>query len=448
MIDPHSTHLFISYAAEDLPLARWLAGRLAARGHLVWFEKMKSLSGEPWPETAEDTIKNHTFRMLALISAHSLRKKKPALERMLAQRVVRQQNIPDFLIPLKVDDSAPDPLLDMESAISFEDDWMEGWKALLKRLDSIKAPHTPEKGPQLVASGFARGARLVSASGERLFANLIRIKSFPGTLRVFQAADDMDADEWEALEDTWTFYAITKDVLVAVIPQPPEFGDRIRPTRELLDWTKPGRFRNIRIRDLAGAVIVQALARRLVRAGCQRHPDPEFKNIFYLPEDFVENGRVECLGAEGKPIHLPIRNKVAFRRLGGNEVNFHHFAFSVRAVYGLDQGYSIQLTPTLVFFDEQGRPVDDPGALSRLRQVRRTWDNQEWLNRILAAEHVLAGAPVTGMNDPVLEPGLVRLDATAGLEESVLESGAAAPAESLGQEFELEEAEREREEGQ
>ena len=41
MTNPNPTHLFISYAAEDLALARWLAQKLAARGHPVWFDKMK-----------------------------------------------------------------------------------------------------------------------------------------------------------------------------------------------------------------------------------------------------------------------------------------------------------------------------------------------------------------------------------------------------------------------
>jgi hypothetical protein len=34
---PTPTHLFIGYAVEDATLAR----KLAARGHLVWFDQMK-----------------------------------------------------------------------------------------------------------------------------------------------------------------------------------------------------------------------------------------------------------------------------------------------------------------------------------------------------------------------------------------------------------------------
>lgn len=96
-------HLFISYAVEDHTLATWLARKLAARGHPVWFDQMKLLGGEPWPQTIDEAIKTRTFRMLALISEHSLRKPKPTGERVLAQRIGEQRGISDFLIPLKVD---------------------------------------------------------------------------------------------------------------------------------------------------------------------------------------------------------------------------------------------------------------------------------------------------------------------------------------------------------
>src|SRR5262245_45419185 len=118
-IDSNPTHLFISYATEDVQLGQWLARKLAARGHPVWFDQMKLLGGEPWPQTIDDAIKNRTFRMLALISANSLRKPKPTGERALAQRIAEQRTISDFLIPLKVDSSELDWLTTAVSYISF-----------------------------------------------------------------------------------------------------------------------------------------------------------------------------------------------------------------------------------------------------------------------------------------------------------------------------------------
>ena len=443
MTHPNPSHLFISYANEDLPLARWLARKLAARGHPVWFDKIKSLAGQPWPETPDETIKSRTFRTLALISEHSAHKKKPALERMLAQRVVRQQKIPDFLIPLQLDGSKPEELIDAADSISFENGWGDGWKTLLKKLDSIHAPRSLEDGGPLAAASFPRGDDLTNDIGEALFTNLIRIQSFPHVLRVFQAPDDMEPDECEALEEAWTFYELTKDTLIAVIPPPPQFFDRVRPLRVQLHWAEPGTFQNVRHWRIAAAFILKALARRLIMAGCVRHPNPKFQDTFFLPATFAENGQLAVTSFEGKKIEIPIREKVAFRRAAGvTEVNYHHFAFRLRLAHGLDKALHVQITPTLVFFDERGAPIADKSALSRVRRVVDIWNNEEWLNRVAAAAQILTSAPPAGVNDPVLETELVKLRSPLKLEESLIEPDSAKQAAEL-LEFELEEPELE-----
>ena len=448
MTHSNPTHLFISYAVEDVALARWLAQKLAAQGYPVWFDKMKPLGGEPWPHAIDDAIKHRTFRMLALVSKDSMRKKRPVAEWTLAQRIARQREVPDFLIPLHLDDSEPERLAATAPPILFSNGWASGWKALVKKLDSIKAPRSLPNGANLAASCFPRGEDLTKDSSELLFANIIRVTSLPKVLQVFQAADNLDAEDREALESVWTFYEIARDALMAFVPPPPEFGARIRPTHERLVWADPGVFRNVRLRDIAGALILKALGRRLVKAGCLKHPGPGMKETFFLPEMIAEGAQLESLGFGGKKIRIPIRGRVAFRRSGGvTEVNFHYFAFRLKLARGLDQDFYVQLTPTLAFFNEKGEPVDDKNALSRLRRVTKTWDNEEWLNRIMATEHVLCGSAPTGGSDPGFESGLITLNSPRGLDETALDSnGANGANDNLkmpGQELELDEPETE-----
>src|ERR1700677_4723807 len=164
MTHSNPTHLFISYAVEDVALARWLAQRLAAQGYPVWFDKMKPLGGEPWPHAIDDAIKHRTFRMLALVSKDSMRKKRPVAEWTLAQRIARQREVPDFLIPLHLDDSDPERLAATAPPILFSNGWASGWKALVKKLDSIKAPRSLPNGANLPASCFPRGEDLTKDS--------------------------------------------------------------------------------------------------------------------------------------------------------------------------------------------------------------------------------------------------------------------------------------------
>lgn len=424
MTDQNPSHLFISYAVENAVLARWLARKLAARGHPVWFDQMKLLGGEPWPQTIDDAIKNRTFRMLALISEHSLRKQKPTGERTLAQRIAEQRKIPDFLIPLKVDGSELDWLTTTVSYISFTHGWADGWRALLKKLDSISTPRSLVNAAPLAASSFPRGEDLVNDTGEQLFTNIIRVKSFPNILRVFRIAGSVESEDWKRLQRTWAFYEITKDALVALIPPPAEFADRIKPTPEQCLWTDCESFRNVRARDIAASLIMKVLARRLTKAGCLEHPNPKLTGTFFVPATFVEGGKFSFNGFRGRKTWLLIRGKVTFRRAAGvREVNFHHFAFRLRLARGLGRAFHVQLTPTLVFFDEKGNPILDKSVGSRRRRMTKMWYNDKWLNRLMAAEQLLTSLPPAGEDDLVLEPGLVSLASPRGLNEAILEAG-------------------------
>ncbi len=434
-IDP--SHLFISYAVEDAALARWLARKLTARGHPVWFDQMKMLGGEPWPQTIDDAIKRRTFRMLALISEHSLRKQKPTGERTLAQRIAEQRGIPDFLIPLKVDKSELDWLITTVSYISFTSGWADGLRSLLKKLDSISTPRSLANAAPLAASSFPRGDDLLNDIGERLLTNILRVKSFPSVLRLFRVANVVEPLAWEQLEKNWAFYEIAKDALVSLIPPPAEFNDRVQATAERLLWADTEWYRGVRSRDIAASLIMKALARRLTKAGFLEHPNPKLKETFFLPEAFSATGKLSFIGFRGKKTWLRIRGRVTFRRAAGvREVNFHHFAFRLRLARGLDKAFHVQLTPTLVFFDEAGKAIVDRTVGARRRRMTKMWYNDKWLTRLIAAEQLLTSLPVSGEDDLVLEPGLVSLASATGLNEALLQ-----PAESTEETSEEQDAE-------
>src|ERR1700722_707840 len=96
-------HLFISYAWENQAFARWLALRLTSEGYKGWIDQFKLFGGESWTRDIDTAIKTRTFRVLGLLSKHSIAKPNPLKERTLALNIAKQPGMQGFLIPLNVD---------------------------------------------------------------------------------------------------------------------------------------------------------------------------------------------------------------------------------------------------------------------------------------------------------------------------------------------------------
>jgi hypothetical protein len=416
------THLFVSYASQDAILATWLARKLAALGYAVWFDQAKMLGGEPWPQTIDDAIKNRTFRMLALISADSLRKPKPTGERVLAQKIADQRSIPDFLIPLKVDGTELDWLTTAISYVPFHAGWAAGLRQLLAKLQEISAPRNLANASSLAAMTFPTGDDLLVNGDERLRTNVMRVEQIPPGLKAFRVDDPISNDDKAKLDANWPYYWVNPQLFFAFTDPPQEFGDLVKQTREQWSWVDYDTIHGIRIRDVVANLITRSLKVRLVRAGCCVHP--KRNQTVYLPATFTRDGWVRFTDFRSKPGRLKIRGKATFKRFGRPpEINHHHFAFRLRIGRGLDQFFWIQITPTLFFFDDTDIAITDDRVGPRRRRVSKMWFNAKWLNRLLAAESILLNLQSGASDGILLADKLHTLDATLGLNETLLDEG-------------------------
>jgi hypothetical protein len=144
----------------------------------------------------------------------------------------------------------------------------------------------------------------------------------------------------------------------------------------------------------ARAKVRGKLVRKTLDTNILSVANPKLKGTFFLPETFIEGGKLSFKGYRGKKTWLLIRGRVTFQRAGGiREVNYHHFAFRLRLARGLDKSFYVQLAPSLVFFDEKGVPITDKSAGSRRRRMTKMWFNNKWLTRLMAAEQLLTSHP-------------------------------------------------------
>lgn len=190
-MDTKKDHLFISYAWEDSAFVDWLALKLTAAGYLVWRDQTKLLGGEPYPTDIDEAIKASTFRLLAILSRHSINKSNPRKERTLALNLGRERGEPDFLIPLNLDGLRPTELDWMTSDLTFIPffpSWSEGLAKLFKKLDSVHAPK-PLDGRALVSAWVAQRDHPAERP-ERLWSNSFPILEMPMHLVYLRSAGE------------------------------------------------------------------------------------------------------------------------------------------------------------------------------------------------------------------------------------------------------------------
>ncbi len=414
------SHLFISYASEDVALAAWLSRKLAALGYAVWFDQIKMLGGEPWPQTIDDAIKTRTFRMLALISAASLRKPKPTGERVLAQKIADQRSIPDFLIPLKIDGTELDWLTTAISYVPFQAGWAAGFRQLIEKLDDISAPKSLSNATSLAAMSFPTGEDLIVNATEQLRTNVIRVENIPPGIKAFSTESTLSDDDRDKLDTLWAHYRVNPQLFLAFSEPPKDYDGIISPTKEQWSWVDYDTIHGIGTRNIVTNLIVRSVKASLVTAGCCVHP--KRNQTIYLPEKFTPDGWLRFTDFRGNPKRLKIRGKATFKSFGRPpELNHHHFAFRLRVGRGLDECFWVQITPTLFFFDQVEKAITDDRVGPRRWRVSKMWFNAKWLNRLLAAESILLALQAKSVDAIRLAPQLHTIESTVALNEVALE---------------------------
>lgn len=415
-----ATHLFISYAEEDSALAEWLARKLSTYGYAVWFDRMKMLGGEPWPQTIDEAIKHRTFRMLALMSANSVHKPNPSKERTLALNISKQRGIADFLITLKVDEVELDWLTTDISYIPFNRGWASGFRQLLEKLGSIEAPQLLMNGPALAASTFSQGEDLLCPGEEELLANVMRVEGLPEVLRGYRLKHELTEEQQALFEKSWSFRRFESSEMVAFFPPPEAFNDTIEQTKEQYLWAACEKIRGANARDVAAGIVIQILQKRLLRAGFKSHPKQT--SVLYLTEEFAEGGKLRFIGFSGKRTWIKIRGKATFFRVGHpKEINFHHYALRLQLARGLDRSLWLQITPSVFFFDGSGESILDKRVGPRRKRLTKGWWNHKWVNRLLAAEQILLNLSAEPHEQIELKAGFLRILWNGTLNEGALE---------------------------
>ena len=428
-------HLFVSYAYEDEALAEWLALRLTSEGYKVWIDRFKLLGGESYPRDIDKAIKERAFRVLALLSRHSLYKPNPVKERTLALNLQRHRQ-EELLIPLNVDNLRPDELDWMTSDITFIpfwDSWATGLAQLCKKLVRVDAPRQVKDGMRIAANASLT-TRTVSEQPERVYANILPVVRVPVAISCFAPAVALSSDEERALVAKWAFWALrpkrldtaTRDPLYFSFDQPPRSSQAsYRWVRKAVAaWRDVRHICGIETFRIPKPLIRRVLVHHLRNRGLR--PTPDDPHTLYVPPGLLPKNRLRFTRPDGRETYRKAVGERAWPR-GARFVYHQAVTFDIRT--DLHFEFAVQFRIRLHITDCGGKALNATSANARRKLLTRTWYNDEWLARHLALVAFLAdGKDAIEIGDSgslALSSSILELTAASGIDEAEIPKGIA-----------------------
>lgn len=365
-------HLFISYASEDGELAEWLTLKLTTEGYKVWCDRFKLLGGESYPRDIDKAIKTQTFRMLALISKHSLTKENPLKERTLGHSISRQRKI-DFIIPILVDDTRSDELDWMDSDLTyvpFNESWAKGFLQLIKKLQSIDTPRPLANGSKIVGDLVAQQSSLTT-NQERLWTNLFEIKSMPDF--IYRITKPID---FRVTDPDWIFYSQNERMLWSF-----EVPDS-KPDYIAVKWNDTRRSPyGVPPVDIATMLIKEHMRRLCLQRKAQETPDGDI----YLSKLTAPDGWLRFMDYRGKQTRVLATGERTVKSTGGTRIHYRYHLEPVFRPLLRKYGIPVLELQVRLYLTDMENTTLPPGIMNRRRKrIARSWWNYQWLSRVFA----------------------------------------------------------------
>ncbi len=150
--DPKRTLLFVSHATpEDNEFVQWLSAQLRAIGYEVWTDFGELRGGDVFWDQIEDTIRNRSAKVIAILSVTAQQKNGFLDEVNTAVTLERAQNYKNFVIPCRIDELPFDQVranLARKNILDFARNWSTGFRALIDTLDRDGVPKLSHNVPQ------------------------------------------------------------------------------------------------------------------------------------------------------------------------------------------------------------------------------------------------------------------------------------------------------------
>ena len=357
-------------------------------GYSVWHDIGRLKGGDYFWDKIEEAIRTESFRFLAVVSRIAVGKPGVKDEWALAQTI--EKSMPGFIIPLRLDDYDFSLLpigIHRKNVIDFANGWHNGLTALLDTLAQANTPKARISNPESVRHWLTEtreGAIRRTESKELLDSTWLRVISLPpietalilGSQREIKVTELNRRIPWFEHEDRIVGFAKATDLVshmaksvmlkaasgidaAAFIQSGATLGGRA-----ISAWEARKRVANL---------VRQAWELAMEGKGFGIHVQSGGRKVFYVTPELTK-------GCGEKVVFFDVDGRKRRKALNGrSERRKANWCYAVGIVPQFDEPWRIELRSTIVFTDDDGKPLDAAAKAHRLRMsFCRSWWNDRW----------------------------------------------------------------------
>lgn len=392
---PRDTLLLSHANPEDNEFTLWLALQLANEGYRVWCDLTKLLGGEVFWDNVEEVIKTRAVKVLYVLSRTSNAKDGPLKELHFAQGIAKREKLKDFVIPLPIDD-LPHGDITIEitriNTVPFAKSWGAGLAKLLEKLEEDKV-HKDPKFNRTAVNDWWR-TQFSAQQGLRKEPEEYLSNWFPITLPEHIYFHSLSRKSIGVLEvaPTLPFPAVQDGRFLITFAKADDFEGKLGPEMYIARAGDP-----LVVTDLLaepkstfGKHLFQLLRIAWEQMLEERKlPVYELANkakCFYFPKNRVPNDKVFFTGVDGDKTYRAMVGYATRTNptTGVTVKRFWHYAVQARPLVRPTFAYIFK---SHVLFTNDGTTIwENKKRLASARRSQcRSWWNDEWRDRMLAA---------------------------------------------------------------
>lgn len=411
--------IFIGHATpEDNEFTLWLQSKLIGEGYNCECDLSFLLGGEAdyW-KNLQDFLENQTLKYILVVSNVTFEKEGVLDEWEHCKSIETQYKLKDFIIPIKIDDSAFNSRigLNRRNLVVFENNWATGLKRLLKKLKNDKVPINSETTSLLsnwYENVYTNWSGIEKKYTDTFFSNWVKIPKTPSTIYFYKFENEKQARV--VLKNNMVYPAYRHGNIIISFQKSLNYyltdnGFEVEPseiivknTEDAFNWYEGDEFPTYHdFRRLLVRLINNCFEMYLKGTDLLSY-DLSNSKCYYF--EHKEDERTKGIFNVGNKKH-----KIGVT--GKFYEDFWHYGISFKTL--LNPEFCISIKNHIIFTEDGKKAWNDNKRMHSARRKKgKKMYNKEWRNLLLAFLSALANSESSTMSVVVSESETIELSST------------------------------------